>query len=69
MPQGCNVVKTRLARALLPSKPAPAQTSSARQNVVSRARDISVVFDFEKVYDNDDITFFSRVLTFAQAIV
>ena len=31
--------------------------------------DFSNMLDFERVYNNDDITFFSSVLTFAQALV
>ena len=40
VPQGCDSVKTRLARALLPLKLAPAQRSSAKQNVVFRAHGV-----------------------------
>ena len=65
IPQGCNSVTTQWARALIPLKPAPAQKSSAKQKVDF----FSSVFDFEKVYNNDDITFFFCVLTFGQALV
>ena len=61
VPQGCYAVKTRLTRVSIPLKPAPGHNSSAKQNV-SRAHGFSNVMDFEKVYNNDDITF-------AQALV
>ena len=54
--QGCIAVKTRLARALIPLKPAPVQESSAKEKIVDL---LSNVFDYEKVNNNDDITFFS----------
>ena len=69
VPQGCNTVKTRLARAFIPLKPAPAQKSSSKQMLFLELMDFSNVLEFEKVYYNDDITFFSCILTFAQALM
>ena len=67
VPQGCNAIKTRLARALIPLKPAPDHKSSAKQLVVSRAHGVfnCVRLQVEEVYNIDDITFVSSVLTFA----
>ena len=50
VPQGYNAVKTWLARALIPLKPAPAQKSSAKQNIVSTPHGFFNVLDFVKGY-------------------
>ena len=62
VPQGFNAVKTWLVMAFIPLKPAPAQRSYLE------LMDFSNVLDFDRVYSNDDITFFSCVLMFSQAL-